>query len=390
MDYAELVAAARSRITELTPAEVEQRVAAGSAILIDVREMNESDGGSLDTALRVPRGVLESTIAERVPDRDREIVLFCSVGERSALAAVTLEDLGYANVASMAGGLARWRAEGRTWSSSADLSDEQRARYSRHTSLLEVGEQGQSRLLESSVLIVGAGGLSSPAALYLAAAGVGTIGIVDFDIVDSSNLQRQILHNLDRIGQAKVASARETLMALNPDVKVEAYQDRLDAANALDIMSRYDLVIDGSDNFPTRYLVNDASIHLGLPVVHGSIFKFEGQVAVFRPGDGPCYRCLFPLPPPPELAPSCVEAGVLGVLPGVVGSILAMEAIKMILGIGRPLVNRLLVYDALDERFESLAMHRDPECAACGHDDRAPVLVDYDDACASAGTIPRT
>ena len=289
----------------------------------------------------------------------------------------------------MAGGFDRWKAEGLPWGDPTGLTADQRTRYARHVRLPEVGETGQLKLLGARVLLVGAGGLGSPAALYLAAAGVGTIGIVDDDVVDPSNLQRQVLHSIDRVGMPKVESARETLLALNPDVKVEMHRERLNAANALTIMADYDVVVDGGDNFPTRYLVNDASLHLRVPVVHGSIFRFEGQAAVFTPYEGPCYRCLHPEPPPPELAPSCAEAGVLGVLPGVIGSIQAMETIKVLLGIGDTLSGRLLVYDALEQDFMSVTVKRDPSCPSCSDPDRPPTLVDYDELCRPAGNVER-
>jgi molybdopterin/thiamine biosynthesis adenylyltransferase len=271
----------------------------------------------------------------------------------------------------------------------ATLTNDQRARYSRHILLPEVGEEGQAKLLGSRVLLIGAGGLGSPVALYLAAAGVGTLGIVDFDVVDASNLQRQILHNFDRIGQLKVDSARETLTALNPDVKIEPYAEALTVDNVLEVLAPYDVVVDGTDNFPTRYLVNDASLHLRVPVIHGSIFRFEGQATVFRPYDGPCYRCLSPVPPPPELAPSCAEAGVLGVLPGIIGSIQAMETIKLLLDKGESLAGRLLTYDALDQEFRTYTVRRDPECPACGDESRLPQLVEYDQFCRPAGFVAR-
>lgn len=386
--YSELVAAARRSIAETVPADVEGRL--HRAVVIDVREPDEYQAGTLPGALFMPRGVLESQIEQRVPDHDREVVLFCAGGARSVLAAASLSAMGYENVSSMAGGFNRWKDEGRAWITTAALDSDQRTRYHRHLLLPEVGERGQARLLESSVLVVGAGGLGSPAAMYLAAAGVGTLGLVDFDSVDASNLQRQILHGVDRIGMPKVESARETLSALNPDVKIVTHPHRLVADNALEIMSGYDLILDGGDNFPTRYLVNDASLHLRVPVVHGSIFRFEGQASVFQPYEGPCYRCLFPQPPPPELAPSCAEAGVLGVLPGVVGSIQALEAIKVLLGIGDTLTGRLLVYDALEQDLQTVRVKRNPECAACSDPDHPPRLVDYDLACAPAGRVART
>lgn len=386
--YNDLVAAARRHVTELEPGEVEARM--GRATLIDVRELDEYESGTVGGSLLLPRGVLESTIESRIPDRDRDLILFCAAGQRSVLAAASLQAMGYENVASMAGGFDRWKTEGRSWIVPSTLTPAQRSRYSRHLLLPEVGEAGQARLLESSVVLIGAGGLGSPAALYLAAAGVGTIGLVDFDVVDASNLQRQILHNVERIGMPKVDSARETLSALNPDVKIVTHPHRLESANALEILDGYDVIVDGGDNFPTRYLVNDASLHLGTPVVHGSIFRFEGQASVFDPYRGPCYRCLFPQPPPPELAPSCAEAGVLGVLPGIIGSVEAMETIKLLLGIGDSLVGKLLIYDALEEDFQTVKVRRDPGCPACSDPEFPPRLVDYDLACAPAGGVPRS
>jgi sulfur-carrier protein adenylyltransferase/sulfurtransferase len=385
--YRNLVAAARESVAELSPAEVAERI--DRITLVDVREPEEHRTGSIEGSLLLPRGILEGNIEGRVPDRERELVLYCSAGHRSVLAAASLQAMGYANVASMVGGFERWKTEGRPWDVPGSLTSEQRIRYNRHLLLPEVGEAGQERLLSSSVALVGAGGLGSPAAMYLAAAGVGTIGLIDFDVVDASNLQRQILHNVDRIGMPKVDSARETLAALNPDVKIVTHPHRLEAANALEILGGYDLIVDGGDNFPTRYLVNDASLHLGVPVVHGSIFRFEGQASVFHPYQGPCYRCLFPQPPPPELAPSCAEAGVLGVLPGIIGSLEAMEAIKLLLGIGDPLVGKLMIYDALEEDFQVVSVRRNPDCSACSDPDRPPRLVDYDQACTPAGVVAR-
>lgn len=388
LTYQELVAQAKREIKEVSPAEVEARL--GDVVVIDVREPDEYEQGAIRGAKPIPRGLLESTISMHVPDPSTEVILYCAGGARSALAAKALKDMGYQNVSSMAGGFGRWKAEGRPWDTPTVLTKEQKARYSRHTLLPEVGEEGQRKLLDSKVLLVGAGGLGSPAAFYLAAAGVGTLGIVDFDVVDATNLQRQILHTLDRVGTPKVESARETLQALNPDVKIEPYMERLSADNVLDIMAGYDVVVDGGDNFPTRYLVNDASLHLKVPVVHGAIFRFEGQVSVFKPYEGPCYRCLFPQPPPPELAPSCAEAGVLGVLPGIVGSIEAMEAIKLLLGIGEPLVGKLLTYDALTEEFRSLKLRRNPNCPACADEHMPPKIVEYDGLCMPAGSVART
>jgi sulfur-carrier protein adenylyltransferase/sulfurtransferase len=389
LSYQEMVAAAKRDIREFTPAEVEARLG-GEFVLVDVREADEFEQGTIAGSRLIPRGLLESNVALQIPDRSTEIILYCAAGARSALAAKSLQEMGYDNVSSMSGGFGQWKSEGRPWAVPVTLTKEQKTRYSRHTLLPEVGEAGQAKLLDSKVLLIGAGGLGSPAALYLAAAGVGTLGIVDFDTVDASNLQRQILHSTDRIGQAKVESARETLQALNPDVKIEPYRVRLSAENVLQIMSGYDLVVDGGDNFPTRYLVNDASLHLRIPVVHGAIFRFEGQASVFNPYDGPCYRCLFPQPPPPELAPSCAEAGVLGVLPGIIGSIEAMEAIKVLLGIGEPLIGKLLTYDALTQDFRQLKLRRNPECPACSNEDMPPAIVEYDMLCTPAGSVART
>ena len=385
--YRDVVNEAKTRIREIEPARLQPRL--GELTVLDIREADEFEQGAIPGAVFAPRGTLESAISAHVTDPDTEIVLYCAGGARSALAAATLEDMGYSNVWSLEGGFTRWKRDGHPWCAPESLSSEQRGRYSRHILLPEVGEEGQIKLLESKALIIGAGGLGSPAAMYLAAAGVGTIGIVDFDVVDASNLQRQILHNVDRLGQSKVESARETLTALNPDVKVVTHDVRLSADNVVEIVGQYDIVLDGGDNFPTRYLVNDASLHLRRPVVHGSIFRFEGQATIFDPYNGPCYRCQYPEPPPPELAPSCAEAGVLGVLPGIVGSIQAVEAIKYILGIGESLVGRLLCYDALTQEFWALNIRRDPDCPACGDEESPPRLVEYDATCAYPGAVAR-
>ena len=377
----ELLAQAKSAIVEVEPAAVTDRLDDGSATFLDVREPDEYEQGAIPGAVHVPRGNLEFQVEGRIPDKSRPLVVYCAGGARSALAAKTLGEIGYTDVVSMVGGFNRWKDEGLRWQAPRTLSATQRNRYHRHLLLPEVGEEGQQRLLDSKVLLLGAGGLGSPAALYLAAAGVGTIGIVDMDVVDESNLQRQILHNMDRIGERKVDSAKKTLTALNPDVTVATYDVRLGADNVLEIFDGYDLVVDGTDNFPTRYLVNDASLLQRIPVVHGSIFRFEGQVTVFDPYNGPCYRCLIPEPPPAELAPSCAEAGVLGVLCGIVGSIQAVEAIKMLLRLGDPLVGRLLAYDALEESFRTFKVRRDPECPACGEHAGEIVIAEYDDLC---------
>jgi molybdopterin/thiamine biosynthesis adenylyltransferase/rhodanese-related sulfurtransferase len=376
--FRELLRKTKSEIREIPPADAEPRV--GEATFLDVRELDEFEQGIIPGAVFIPRGHLESQVENKIPDHDAPVIIYCASGVRSAFAAKTLEDLGYRDVVSMTGGFGRWKNEGRAWITPTTLTPEQRDRYGRHVLLPEVGEEGQQKLLGAKVLLLGAGGLGSPAALYLAAAGVGTIGIVDMDVVDASNLQRQILHNLERIGDRKVDSAKKTLTALNPDVDVVTYDVRLGADNILDIIRGYDVIVDGTDNFPTRYLLNDASLLERIPVVHGSIFRFEGQVTVFDPYNGPCYRCLLPEPPPPELAPSCSEAGVLGVLPGIVGSIQALEAIKLILDLGEPLRGRLLAYDALEETFRNFKVRRDPSCPACGENAHI-VIAEYDDLC---------
>ncbi len=381
--FRELLAQAKREIREIEPADAEARLAEtgpGGATFLDVRELDEFEQGMIPGAVFIPRGHLESQVENKLPKRDAPIVIYCAGGIRSAFAAKTLQELGYQDVVSMAGGFGRWKNEGRPWITPAVLDAEQRNRYQRHILLPEIGEEGQQKLLQSKVLLLGAGGLGSPAALYLAAAGVGTLGVVDMDIVDASNLQRQILHSTDRIGERKVDSAKKTLTALNPDVNVVTYDVRFGADNILDILDDYDVVVDGTDNFPTRYLLNDASLLKRIPVVHGSIFRFEGQVTVFDPYNGPCYRCLLPEPPPPELAPSCSEAGVLGVLPGIVGSLQALEAIKLLLDLGEPLRGRLLAYDALETSFRTFKVRRDPQCPACGENAQI-VIAEYDQFC---------
>ncbi|HEY8648927.1 MAG TPA: molybdopterin-synthase adenylyltransferase MoeB [Candidatus Limnocylindria bacterium] len=373
----------RKRVKEATPQEVQELLRSGDAQLGDVREKNEWDDGHLPGAAFVPKSFLEQWAEDRLPSKDKTTILYCAGGVRSVLAADALAKLGYTNVISMTGGYNRWKDSGLPWTKPESLTGEQAQRYSRHLLIPEVGERGQHRLLASKVLLIGAGGLGSPAALYLAAAGVGTLGIVDSDTVDLTNLQRQILHTTDRIGRPKVESATETITALNPDVKVIAYPERLTAANIDRIIAGYDVVVDGADNFPTRYLLNDASIKHGIPVVHGSIYRFEGQLTVFKPGAGPCYRCLFHQPPPPELAPSCAEAGVLGVLPGIVGTLQANEALKLLLGIGEPLIGRYLLIDALDASFREVKLRRDPACPACGDHPTITEYIDYEGFCAS-------
>jgi molybdopterin/thiamine biosynthesis adenylyltransferase/rhodanese-related sulfurtransferase len=375
----DLLNAAKAEIKEIDPSDVAARL--DHFTVLDVREPEEYEQGAVPGAVHLPRGNLEFSVEGRIPDKDAPIAVYCAGGVRSAFAAKTLQDLGYTDVVSVIGGFNKWKDEGLAWTTPSVLSADQRVRYQRHLLLPEVGEKGQMRLLESKVLLLGAGGLGSPAALYLAAAGVGTLGIIDMDVVDTSNLQRQILHNVERVGMRKVDSAKMTLTAMNPDVKVLTYDTRLGADNVLDIIDGYDVIVDGTDNFPTRYLVNDAALVKNIPVVHGSIFRFEGQVTVFNPYVGPCYRCMIPEPPPPELAPSCAEAGVLGVLPGIVGSIQAIETIKLLLELGDPLVGRLLTYDSLDESFRTFKVRRDPACPACGEDAGPIVIAEYDDLC---------
>ncbi|MDP9245587.1 MAG: molybdopterin-synthase adenylyltransferase MoeB [Chloroflexota bacterium] len=372
----------KTQVKEATPQQV-QELLKGDVQLGDVREKNEWDEGHLPGAAFVPKSYLEQWAEDRLPSKDKPTILYCAGGVRSVMAADALQKLGYTNVISMTGGFNRWKDAGLPWTKPETLAPEQAQRYSRHVLIPEIGEHGQLTLLRSKVLLIGAGGLGSPAALYLAAAGVGTLGIVDSDVVDATNLQRQILHNTSRLGRSKVASARETITALNPDVTVNGYEERLSAANIDRIIAGYDVIVDGSDNFPTRYLVNDASVKHRIPVVHGSIYRFEGQVTVFKPFDGPCYRCLFHQPPPPELAPSCAEAGVLGVLPGIIGSIQANEAIKLLLGIGEPLVGRYLLFDALEESFREVKLRRDPECPICGEHPTITEYIDYEGFCAS-------
>jgi molybdopterin/thiamine biosynthesis adenylyltransferase/rhodanese-related sulfurtransferase len=376
----------RGRTPEIDPAALQaaledrrQRTA-----VIDVREPDEHAQGMIPGTVYIPRGFLELRIEASVPDRATPIVVYCAGGTRSVLAARSLSELGYTNVRSLAGGFSGWKRVGLPWEQPILLRPDQESRYSRHTMLPEVGAAGQLKLLGAKVLCIGAGGLGSPSSMYLAAAGIGTLGMIDDDVVDASNLQRQILHGTDRVGTAKVDSAEVTLRSLNPDVKVDKHRTRITSDNALALMAPYDVVIDGADNFPTRYLVNDVALRLNKPVVHASIFRFEGQITVF-PGNGsPCYRCLYPQPPPAEDAPSCAEAGVLGVLPGIMGVLQATEAIKLILGVGESLAGRLLTYDALRTRFRELKLRRDPSCPTCGDgvDRRQLPLIDYEQFCA--------
>ena len=388
---AEVIRKIRSEVEEVDPSEVREHLGNG-VVLVDVRESEEWDAGHIPGAKHVPRGYLESRIEGAAPGRDDRIVLYCASGQRSALAAHTLSaQLGYENVASMTGGITLWKDRGYQVEAPKSLTTEQRERYSRHLLVPEIGLEGQTKLLEAKVLLLGAGGLGSPTALYLAAAGVGTLGIVDDDEVDLSNLQRQVIHTTDRIGTPKVDSAEESIKAINPDVEVVKYQTRLDATNIMDIIPGYDVIVDGVDNFPTRYLLNDATVRLQIPVVSASILGFDGQLSVFKPYDGPCYRCLYPVPPPAEMAPSCGANGVLGVLPGTMGLLQATEVIKLITGAGEPLIGRLLLYEALGATFTELKVRRDPECEICSRapedisDSEMGVFPDYEAFCAAAG-----
>jgi molybdopterin/thiamine biosynthesis adenylyltransferase/rhodanese-related sulfurtransferase len=387
---AELLRQIKSRIDEVEPAQVRAQITNG-AVLVDVREAEEFAAGHIRGAKHVPRGYLESRIEGAVPDRAQHVILYCTSGNRSAYAARTLvEDLGYEHVESMRGGLTLWKDLGYEVDVPRTLTAEQRERYSRHLLLPEVGIEGQQKLLDAKVLLLGAGGLGSPAALYLAAAGVGTLGIVDSDEVDLSNLQRQVIHSSERVGARKVDSAEQTIAALNPDVNVVKHDVRLGVDNIMEILPGYDMVVDGLDNFPTRYLLNDASVRLQIPVVSAAILGFEGQLSVFKPYDGPCYRCLFPVPPPAELAPSCGANGVLGVLPGTMGLLQATEVVKLILGQGEPLIGRLLMYDALAASFTEVKVRRDPDCPICSREpdeisnEEMGVFPDYEAFCAGA------
>jgi adenylyltransferase/sulfurtransferase len=381
--FQEIMTQARKEIPEVTAQQVNDLLKnnGNSPVVLDVREKDEWREGHLEGAVSLPRGFLEIKVESTIPDKNTPVIAYCAGGVRSLLAAKIMREMGYQNVSSMAGGYAAWKNAGFKWVQDFQYTPEQLIRYSRHFLLPEVGEEGQAKLLQAKILMVGAGGLGSPAAYYLAAAGVGTLGIIDNDVVDISNLQRQILHANDRVGTPKVESAKKTLESLNPDVKVIPYQAKLTSANIMDIIKDYDFVVDGCDNFPTRYLVNDACVLTGKPNVHGSIFQFEGQATVFYPGAGPCYRCLYPEPPPAELAPSCAEAGVLGVLPGLIGVIEALEAIKLILGKGDTLIGRLLCFNTLTMEINTLKLRRDPHCPMCGDKPTIHELIDYEEFC---------
>jgi len=365
---ADLIAQAKAEIEEIQPTEAAAEIDSGDDVaLVDVREQAEFDERHIEGAIHVPRSYLESRFEQFVPDRSRRIILYCASGIRSALAAKTLaEDLGYEDVSSMAGGITLWRDRGLPVVTPRALTREQKERYSRHILVPEIGLEGQMKMLDSKVLLLGAGGLGSPTGLYLAAAGIGKIGLVDDDVVDASNLQRQVIHNTERIGMAKTESARQAIEALNPDVEVVEHHGRLDSDNVIELLSGYDVIVDGADNFPTRYLLNDASVRLRKPVVSASILSFDGQLSTFMPYEGPCYRCLYPTPPPPELAPSCGAAGVLGMLPGIMGMLQSLEVFKLVTGAGDPLIGRLLLFEALGTEFTELKVRRDPDCPICG------------------------
>ncbi len=380
--FKQLMDEARQEIKEISVQETKDMLQRnGKHLLLDVREKDEYREGHLEGAVSLPRGFLELKVETTVPEKSTPIIAYCAGGVRSLLAAKALKDMGYQNVVSMAGGYGAWKNAGYKWVQDHQFTQEQTTRYSRHFLLPEVGEVGQAKLLKAKVLMVGAGGLGSPSAYYLAAAGVGTLGIIDNDVVDLSNLQRQILHSNNRVGMPKVESAKLTLEGLNPDVKVIPYQEKLTSQNIMEIIKDYDIIVDGCDNFPTRYLVNDACVLTGKPNVHGSIFQFEGQATVFYPGKGPCYRCLYPEPPPADMAPSCAEAGVLGVLPGLIGTIQALEAIKLILGKGETLVGKLLCFNTLTNEINMLNLQRDPACPMCGEKPTIHELIDYEEFC---------
>lgn len=382
LSFKHLMQEARKEVPEVTAEDVRSQLVEGkSPLLLDVREKEEFREGHLPGAISLPRGFLEIRVEEVVPDRKTPIIAYCAGGTRSLIAGRTLREMGYTNVVSMTGGFGAWKGAGHPWVADRQFSKEQVNRYSRHFLLPEVGEDGQRKLLDAKVLLIGAGGLGSPTAYYLAAAGVGTLGIVDPDTVDLSNLQRQILHTTERVGMPKVESAKLTINGLNPDVKVVTYQTRVTSENIFEVMKDYDVIVDGCDNFPTRYLVNDACVLTNKPNVHGSIFQFEGQASVFYPGKGPCYRCLFPEPPPPGAAPSCDEAGVLGVLPGLVGCVQALETMKLILGKGKPLIGRMLYFDTLAMEMRTHRLRRDPKCPICGDNPTIAELIDYEEFC---------
>ena len=383
--FPQLIQQIKGEIKEITPEEVQERLKAGEPwALLDVREQSEWEEGHLPEAHFIPRGFLEIRTESTLPEKDKPLVVYCAGGVRSAMAAKTLQDMGYTNVVSMSGGITRWRELDYSFTTPRTLTDTEMERYSRQIRIPEVGIKGQTKLLDSKVLLIGAGGLGCPSAIYLAAAGVGTIGIVDNDVVDLSNLQRQILHHTSALGTPKTESAKAALHAINPSIEVNTFQEKLSSANVMEIIEPYDIIVDGSDNFPTRYLINDACVWADKPNVHGSVFRFEGQVTLFNPYHGPCYRCLYPNPTPPDLAPSCADAGVLGVLPGVVGLLQAVETIKFIIGEGDSLAGRLITYDALTTSFREFKLRRDLGCPVCGENPTITEFIDYEEFCADA------
>ena len=385
VSFPQLIQQIKGAIKEITPEEVQERLKAGEPwALLDVREQSEWEEGHLPEAHFIPRGFLEIRTESTLPEKDKPLVVYCAGGVRSAMAAKTLQDMGYTNVVSMSGGFTRWRELDYSFTKPRTLTDMEMERYSRQIRIPEVGIKGQTKLLDSKVLLIGAGGLGCPSAIYLAAAGVGTIGIVDNDVVDLSNLQRQILHHTSSLGTPKTESAKAALHAINPTIEVNTYQEKLSSANVMEIIEPYDIIVDGSDNVPTRYLINDACVWTGKPNVHGSVFRFEGQVTLFNPYQGPCYRCLYPNPTPPDLAPSCADAGVLGVLPGVVGLLQAVETIKFIIGEGDSLAGRLITYDALTTSFREFKLRRDLGCPVCGENPTITEFIDYEEFCADA------
>lgn len=385
VSFSQLIQQIKGEIKEITPEEVQERLEAGEPwALLDVREQSEWEEGHLPEAHFIPRGFLEIRTESALPEKDKPLVVYCGGGVRSAMATKTLQDMGYTNVMSMSGGFTRWRELDYSFTTPRTLTDTEMERYSRQIRIPEVGIKGQIKLLDSKVLLVGAGGLGCPSAIYLAAAGVGTIGIVDNDVVDLSNLQRQILHHTSSLGTPKTESAKAALHAINPSIEVNTYQEKLSSANVMEIIEPYDIIVDGSDNFPTRYLINDACVWADKPNVHGSVFRFEGQVTLFNPYQGPCYRCLYPNPTPPDLAPSCADAGVLGVLPGVVGLLQAVETIKFIIGEGDSLAGRLITYDALTTSFREFKLRRDLGCPVCGENPTITEFIDYEEFCAAA------
>jgi molybdopterin/thiamine biosynthesis adenylyltransferase/rhodanese-related sulfurtransferase len=381
--FTELLKETKGQISELTPAQVKEKIDFKEPVtLLDVREKDEVAQGYIEDSVTIPRGFLEQKVENAIPERNTPIIVYCAAGTRSAMAAKTLKEMGYTDVTSMSGGFSKWKESGFNFVKNEAFTQEQLTRYSRQVLLPEVGEKGQAKLLKSKVLMIGAGGLGSPIAYYLAAAGVGTLGIIDPDVVDLSNLHRQILHMTDKVGEYKVDSAKETINKINPGVNVRTYKDFLTSENALEIIRDYDIVVDGSDNFAAKFLINDACYFTGKPNVYGSIFQFEGQITVFNPTvEGPCYRCLFPAPPPAGLAPNCAEAGVLGILPGTIGVLQAVEVVKLILGKGEPLIGRLMLYDSLNASFRTLKIKKDPDCALCGENRTIDKLIDYENFC---------